>query len=53
MCARKDMSDEKYACGCEKEESLKWLDYVKKGSIIFWISATVIAVSLTILYHVK
>ncbi len=34
-----------------EEDSLKWLDYVKKGSIIFWVTATVIAVSLTILYH--
>ncbi len=34
-----------------EQDSLKWLEYVKKGSIIFWISATVIAVSLTILYH--
>ena len=45
------LTTDTYDCGCEKEDSLKWLNYVKKGSIIFWISATVIAVTLTILYH--
>jgi len=41
----------KYPCGCEKEDSLNWLKYVKIGSIIFWVSATTVAVTLTVLYH--
>ena len=47
------MTSEKESCGCKKEDSLKWLNKLRTGSIIFWISSTVIAVSLTILYHGK
>jgi len=41
----------KYPCGCEKEKSVRYLPYLKKGMMIFWISSTVVAVTLTILYH--
>jgi len=38
-------------CGCPKEKSVKWFNKFRKGMIIFWISSTIIAVTLTILYH--
>ena len=43
--------DDTYPCGCPKEKSVRWFPYFKKGIIMFWISSTVIAVTLTVLYH--
>lgn len=44
--------DDVYTCGCKKEKSVKWFPYFQKGVIIFWISSTVIAVTLTVLYNI-
>ncbi len=41
---------EKYPCGCEKEKSVRYLNYLKKGVLIFSIASTAIAVTLTVLY---
>ena len=40
-----------YPCGCPKEKSLKWFSKFQKAMIIFWISSTVVAVTLTVLYY--
>lgn len=45
------MSSDTYDCGCKKEKSVRWFPYFKKGMIIFCVSSTVVAVTLTLLYH--
>jgi len=48
---KKDIVSEPYPCGCEKEKSLKWFYNLRNAMIIFWITSTSIAATLTILYH--
>jgi hypothetical protein len=43
--------DDTHPCGCPKERSITLLPKLQKGMIIFWITSTVIAVTLTVLYY--